>query len=798
MNDKIRVRGARVNNLKNIDVDISCDSITVVTGLSGSGKSSLVFDTIYAEGRRKYFESLSFYARQFLGDSIKPDVDKVEGIRPVIAIDQKFPFKNPRSTLGTITEIYDLIRVFFAKLGRQYCPFCNVPVNKNICPNCGRDFPPITPGFFSFNNPEGACPVCTGLGKEMYALTELIIPNDSLTIAEGGIAPWRKMGIGDKILRNLADVYNFSLDAPIKDLPKGALKVILYGEDIPGGFEGVLNDIGKRYRQAASDFLRNELEEYLIERNCEACKSKRLNPPALSVFIGRRNIDDVVNMPISKMGGFLEMDFQFTDEEKKIASVLIGEIILKVETLKKLGLGYLSLSRSSTALSGGEIQRARLARQLGAGLSGLLYVLDEPTIGLHQRDVGLIISALKQLKKDGNTILAVEHDKQIMQESDYLIDIGYGAGEDGGRIVAQGTPGAVSKKKTFTGLYLSGESVLNINTDPKGANLERKIIIKGAEENNLKNISVEIPLGRFVCVSGVSGSGKSSLIEDILAKSLLKKLYRAKDDPGKHKSIEGIDSIKRVVNVDQSPIGRTPRSNPATYTGVFTHIRDVFVNSEDAKIKGLKPGHFSFNVKGGRCEACQGEGEKKIEMHFLQDMYVKCEACGGKRYLPEILNIKYKGLNISDVLSMNIREACPFFLEHEKIKEKLDLLSEVGLGYLKLGQSAMNLSGGEAQRIKLAAELSKRSSEETLYILDEPTIGLHFEDVKKLLRLLLKLVEKGSSVIVIEHNIDVLKNADWIIDLGPEGGDGGGEIVAQGTPEDIIKAERSVTGKFLK
>ncbi|TRZ78081.1 excinuclease ABC subunit UvrA [bacterium] len=923
MQGNIKVRGARVNNLKNIDVDIPLGSFTVVTGVSGSGKSSLVFDTIYAEGRRKYFESLSYYARYFLGDVSKPDVDKIEGLSPAISIDQKVAFRNPRSTLGTITEIYDLLRVLFAKLGRAYCPSCKTPLskmspvsianhiikdvagikdkanltviisavvtpnrgnnmndvlndvlelgfskivlndkteniknvkeasvaelesieivvdtiiaisdeiiekerivdsitsalelasnnvisvrikskkeffsNKNICLNCGQEMPELSPRLFSFNSPEGACPSCTGPGKKMSALPELVIPNDSLTIAEGAIKPWRKMGIGNKTLNRLADEYNFSLHEPVKQLNERALKVMLYGEDIPGGFEGVLKDVEKRYRQASTDFLRGELEEYLIEKECDECKGKRLNPFALSVFIGRRNIDDFVSMPIDSMIDFLKMDFQFNEEEKLIANAIIKEIIGKLKILQQIGLGYLTLSRTSVNLSGGEIQRARLAKQLGTELSGILYVLDEPTVGLHPRDIKLITNALQKLKKDGNTILVVEHDKQVMEEADYLIDVGPGAGENGGMIVAKGTLKDLEKAKTFTGAYLSGESEIVVKKNNN--NHSKRIIIEKAEENNLKKVDAIIPQGCFVCVSGVSGSGKSTLVEDILAKALLKKLYNAKENPGKFKKITGADNIKRVINIDQSPIGRTPRSNPATYTGAFTMIRDIFANSEYAKIKGLRPGHFSFNVKGGRCEACQGAGEKKMEMHFLQDVYVKCEECGGERYLPEILKVKYRGLNISNVLSLTIDQAFEFFSENEKLSRKLKFLSEVGLGYLKLGQSAMTFSGGEAQRIKLATELSKKLSEDTLYILDEPTTGLHFEDIKKLLKLLLELVKKGSTVVVIEHNLDILKNADWIIDLGPDGGEKGGEIVVQGPPCDIVKEKRSVTGKFLK
>ncbi len=923
MQEDIKVRGARVNNLKNVDVDIPLGKFTVVTGVSGSGKSSLVFDTIYAEGRRKYFESLSYYARYFLGDISKPDVDKIEGLSPSISIDQKVSFRNPRSTLGTITEIYDLLRVFFAKLGRAYCPSCETPLkrmnpssianwiiknvagikdkanlaviisavvsqsrnsdsedilndiadlgfskiilrgktenikniskehvadlknieivvdtiiavsdeiiekeriidsitnalelasnsvvsirirnkqeffsNKNVCLSCGQEMPELTPRLFSFNSPEGACPSCTGPGRKMFALPELVIPNDSLTIAEGAIKPWRKMGIGNKILNRLADEYNFSLNMPIKQLDKRALSVLLNGENIPGGFEGILKDVEKRYRQASSDFLRGELEEYLIEKECDECKGKRLNPFALSVFIGRRNIDDFVNMSIDSMVDFLKMDFQFSKEEKLIADSIIKEIVGKLKILQQIGLGYLTLSRTSVNLSSGEIQRARLAKQLGTELSGILYVLDEPTVGLHPRDIKLVIDALQKLKKDGNTILVVEHDKQVMEEADYLIDVGPGAGENGGMIVAKGSAKDLIKAKTFTGIYLSGES--EISAKKNRNNYSKKIVIEKAEENNLKKVNAIIPQGCFVCVSGVSGSGKSTLIEDILAKTLLKKLYNAKENPGKCKRITGADNIKRVINIDQSPIGRTPRSNPATYTGAFTMIRDIFANSEYAKIKGLRPGYFSFNVKGGRCEACQGAGEKKMEMHFLQDVYVKCEECGGKRYLPEILKVKYKGLNISDVLSLTIDQAFEFFSEDEKLNRKLKFLSEVGLGYLKLGQSAMTFSGGEAQRIKLATELSKKLSEETLYILDEPTTGLHFEDIKKLLKLLLELVKKGSTVVVIEHNLDILKNADWIIDLGPDGGEKGGEIVAQGPPSEIVKEKRSVTGRFLK
>lgn len=950
MKNSIRVRGARVNNLKNIDVDIPLNAITVVTGLSGSGKSSLVFDTVYAEGRRRYIESLSYYARQFLGDFSKPDVDKIEGLCPAVSIDQKIPFRNPRSTLGTITEIYDLLRVLFVKAGRQHCPFCNAPVkkfnaekiagriigclasppmedktryfserknkvaritniqshkeipkvhisavvdladvnieqtlkeissagylniviaekikkvkeaslgdfagldkfeivvdsiilssgeaaeksrildsveaaldiasdniitvrfpggkeifsDKNICLECSRELPEISTSSFSFNSPEGACPDCTGLGKKMQAVEELVVPNKNLTIAEGAIRPWRKMGIGDKILKRLADTYGFSLDVPFSQLGKGAVKVLFYGEDIPNGFCGILRDIEQRYRQASSDFLRNEMEEYLIEKDCDKCGGKRLKESSLAVLIGRRNIDDFVNMPIEKITDFLIQSadkFQFSQEEKIISEPIIKEIISKLKILNQLGLGYLALSRTSANLSGGEIQRARLARQLGAELSGILYVLDEPTIGLHQRDVALVINALKQLKNEGNTVLAVEHDKQVMKEADHIIDIGYGAGENGGKVIASGSFESVRKQKTFTGMYLSGNGNINFSRKSCPNKIGYKIIIEKAEENNLKKIDVEIPLGKFVCISGVSGSGKSTLIDNILARALSKKLYNSKDVPGKHKRIKGIEKIKRLVNIDQTPIGRTPRSNPATYTGAFTLIRDIFVNSESAKLKGLKAGHFSFNVKGGRCEYCQGAGERKIEMHFLQDMYVKCEACGGKRYIPEVLEVKHKDLNISDVLSLTISQAYEFFYEEERLREKLELLSEVGLGYLKLGQSAVTLSGGEAQRLKLASELSKRYSEETLYILDEPTTGLHYEDVKKLLKLLFKLVDKGSAVLVVEHNMDVLKNADWIIDLGPEGGEKGGEIIAQGAPADIAKEKRSATGKFLK
>ncbi|MEK7558012.1 MAG: excinuclease ABC subunit UvrA [Patescibacteria group bacterium] len=793
----IKIKGARVHNLKNIDIEIPRDKLIVITGLSGSGKSSLAFDTLYAEGQRRYVESLSSYARQFIGLMNKPDVDLIEGLSPAISIDQKSTSHNPRSTVGTITEIYDYLRLLFARIGTS-----NIPNPQKL-----------EPRNFSFNSPHGACPDCSGLGTKLEIDPKLII-NQNLTIAQGAIKTWANNTTGGqtglmRILDTVALANGFNLNIPVKNLTKKQLDIVLYGSKLVENqkFEGVIPNLEHRYKQTDSDYIRKEIEQYMRVLICPACQGKRLKPEILTIKITGLSIYDITNKTINDAKDFF-LELTNTElislNDKKIATQILKEIIVRLDFLINVGLSYLTLNRSANTLSGGETQRIRLATQIGSALSGILYVLDEPSIGLHQRDNNKLINTLKKLRDLGNTVIVVEHDKSTMLSADWIIDIGPGAGEHGGNIIAEGTPTQIKKSsKSITGQYLNNKKSITIPTKYRASNGKKIKIIK-ATEHNLKNIDVEFPLGLLIAITGVSGSGKSTLITDILANSLNQKFYHSKQTPGKHKKIEGIEYINKVINIDQSPIGRTPRSNPATYTSVFSPIRDLFTNLPEAKIKGYKAGHFSFNVSGGRCEACNGDGLIKIEMQFLSDVYIECEVCHNKRYKKEILEIYYKnpsqggeGKNIADVLNMTVEEALDFFKDIPAIKQKLIMLKKVGLGYVKLGQSATTLSGGEAQRVKLATELSRRATGKTLYILDEPTTGLHFEDIKKLLQVLNQLVDKGNTVLVIEHNLDVIKSVDWIIDLGPEGGDQGGEVVAVGTPQKIAKNKKSYTGQYL-
>lgn len=1018
--DFIRIRGARVHNLRNIDVDIPKNKLVVITGLSGSGKSSLAFDTIYAEAERRFVESLSSYARQFLGVKDKPDVESMDGLSPAISIDQKSIPKNPRSTVGTITEIYDYLRILFARIGKPHCPGCGKAVGRQTvdrivdaifkiplhpplkkgreggfphreateifilaplvrgkkgehkeileevkragfirvrvdgefilleealrqaqgladkkldkkkkhtievvvdrfpltadiersrirdsvetalkigkgtvivstdtatrgvsvgarrrtseearentdkrardaffsehfaCPECGINLPEIEPRTFSFNSPYGACPSCTGLGSTLEVDPQLVIPNKRLSIAEGAIRPWASAShrVGRQswywwILDDLASRYNFSLNTPVEKLSKNIVDILLYGEEAKssnhksqitnhkqdnGSFEGVIPNLKRRWKETDSDFTRAEIEKYMIIKVCPECGGRRLRKEALAVKIGNESIADVTERTIEEAENFFrrimagsstyrgKSDFRLTGSELKIATPPVKEILKRLEFLKDVGLEYLTLARESTTLAGGEAQRIQLATQIGSRLTGIIYILDEPSIGLHARDHARLIKTLKDLRDLGNTVIVVEHDAETMREADWIIDLGPGAGKHGGRVVFEGTPQQLLKSNTLTGDYLSGRRKVDVSryTATRGVSLGARrwtqnhtradalnhktafsLVIKGASEHNLKNLEVKIPLGKFVCISGVSGSGKSTLINDTLAKALLAKFYRAHLFPGAHKAIVGTENLNKVVVVDQSPIGRTPRSNPATYTGAFGFIRGIFAQTPEARSRGYAPGRFSFNVQGGRCEQCEGQGVKKIEMYFLPDVYVECEECRGKRYNREALEIEYNGKNISQVLDMSIEEALDFFKAIPPIRSKLETLVEVGLGYMRLGQPAPTLSGGEAQRVKLATELSRRDTGKTLYILDEPTTGLHFDDIKKLLKVLCALVDKGNTVLVVEHNLDVLRNADWIIDLGPEGGEKGGEIVAEGTPQEIMKVKKSYTGQWL-
>lgn len=932
--DKIIVKGARAHNLKNIDVEIPRDKLVVLTGLSGSGKSSLAFDTIYAEGQRRYVESLSAYARQFLGQMDKPDVDAIEGLSPAISIDQKTTSRNPRSTVGTVTEIYDYLRLLFARIGRPVCPEHGIEITsqtieqmvdrllaypertkmqilapvvsgrkgthaktledirkqgyvrvrvdgemreltedieleknkkhsievvvdriiikegiatrladsletalkladgkvlidvigeeellfseKHACPYCGFSIGELEPRMFSFNSPYGACPDCDGLGAKLEVDPDLVIPNDELTLREHAIAPWEPQSSQyyPQLLKAVCNHYGIDMDVPVKDLPKEQLDKILYGS---GGekiyfryqndfgqvreqyivFEGVIPNVEHRYRETSSDYVREQMEKYMAHQPCPTCKGNRLKKESLAVLVGGKHIGEVTALSVTEALEFFQ-NLQLSEKEKKIAHLILREIRERLGFLKNVGLDYLTLNRSAGTLSGGEAQRIRLATQIGSRLTGVLYVLDEPSIGLHQRDNDRLIATLKSMRDIGNTLIVVEHDEDTMLAADYLIDIGPGAGIHGGEVVAAGTPQEVmDNPNSLTGQYLSGKKFIPIPAErrkPDG----RWVEIVGAKENNLKNVSVKIPLGTFVAVTGVSGSGKSTLVNEILYKALAQKLHGAKAKPGEHKTIKGLEHLDKVIDIDQSPIGRTPRSNPATYTGVFDDIREVFAATNEAKVRGYKKGRFSFNVKGGRCEACRGDGIIKIEMHFLPDVYVPCEVCHGKRYNRETLEVTYKGKNIAEVLDMTVEDALAFFENIPKIKRKLQTLYDVGLGYMKLGQPATTLSGGEAQRVKLASELHRRSNGRTLYILDEPTTGLHVDDISRLLKVLQRLVDNGDTVLVIEHNLDVIKTADYIIDLGPEGGDHGGQIVAKGTPEEVAEVESSYTGRYLK
>jgi len=918
-----------VHNLKNIDVDIPKNKLVVITGLSGSGKSSLAFDTLYAEGQRRYVESLSAYARQFLGVMDKPDVDKIEGISPAISIDQRKASHNPRSTVGTITEIYDYLRLLFARIGKPHCPKCGklvssqtidqivgqilnlqkkteinvlgpvvrgkkgehhgvleeiqragfvrvrideivyrteealervldrkkkhdievvvdrLIIDKDLdksrlvdsvetalklgkgmviinqkdndlvfsehfaCEECGISLPELEPRLFSFNAPYGACPACHGLGTKLEVDPKLVIPNTNLTLSEGAIFPWARashkvgrQGFFWHKLQEFAEAENIDVDEPVKDLSREKINLILYGKN---GWEGVIPWLERRYHETESDWSREEIEQYMVERMCEECKGKRLKQEVLAVKAGEKSIDQIVEMPISGLQGFFEkMQKTLKENEKKIAQGIIKEMINRLQFLIDVGLDYLTLDRKADTLSGGEEQRIRLATQIGTKLTGVLYILDEPSVGLHSRDQGRLIETLKKLRDLGNSLVVVEHDPQTIRSADWIIDVGPGAGKHGGKIIFEGTEKELLRSHTLTGDYLSGRKKVEIKNQKvkkqiqEKSSAERYLIIKKAAEHNLKNIDVKIPIGKLTCITGVSGSGKSSLMNDILAKALMKKFYKAKEDPGQHETILGQEFLNKVVLVDQSPIGRIPRSNPATYTGAFALIRDIFTQTKEAKIRGYQAGRFSFNVKGGRCEACEGQGVKKIEMYFLPDIYVQCAECKGKRFNSETLSVEYKGKNIADILKMTVEEAMEFFKNIPPLHSKMKTLNEVGLGYIELGQPAPSLSGGEAQRVKLATELSRQGSGRSLYILDEPTTGLHMEDVKKLLFVLKELVKKGNTVLVIEHNLDVIKNSDWVIDLGPEGGEKGGYIVAEGSPQEVAKSKKGYTSKYLR
>ena len=877
------VKGAREHNLKNIDVEIPRDSLVVFTGLSGSGKSSLAFDTIYAEGQRRYVESLSSYARQFLGQMEKPDVDYIEGLSPAISIDQKTTSKNPRSTVGTVTEIYDYLRLLYARIGIPHCPICvrvdgsiydlseEIKMDKNkkhnievvvdrlvvsesirsrltdsietathlskglvlcdviggeeqlfsldyACPEHGVSIEEMSPRMFSFNNPYGACKRCSGLGTFMEIDENLIIPNRKLSINQGAIkaSGWNVAdgsSIAKMYFEALANEYKFSLDMPVEMLSKEALDVIFHGTKgkkikmkrvtsygsgtYVNDFEGVVNNLKRRYDETTSEWSRADIESVMMSACCPDCKGARLSPISLSVTVGGKNIYEFCQMSISEELAFIET-LDLTEKEQMIGRLILREIKERLTFLNSVGLDYLSLSREAATLSGGEAQRIRLATQIGSSLTGVLYILDEPSIGLHQRDNEKLLGTLRHLRDLGNTLIVVEHDEDTMRAADYVVDIGPGAGIHGGELIAAGSvDDIINCENSITGQYLSGKKQIPVPEKRRKGN-GHKLTVIGAKENNLKNIDVEIPLGQFVAVTGVSGSGKSSLVNEILYKYLANVLNNAKKRPGNFKMIKGTEYLDKVIDIDQSPIGRTPRSNPATYTGVFNDIRDLFAETADAKIRGYKSNRFSFNVKGGRCEACQGDGIVKIEMHFLADIYVPCDVCGGQRYNRETLEVKFKGKSIFEVLEMTVDEGLEFFKQQPKIYRKLKTLSDVGLGYVKIGQPATTLSGGEAQRVKLATELMKRSTGKTIYILDEPTTGLHTADVHRLVNVLNELVDKGNTVLVIEHNLDIIKTADYIIDLGPEGGKGGGTIIAKGTPEEIIKSRKSYTAKYLK
>jgi excinuclease ABC subunit A len=931
--DKIVIKGAKEHNLKNVSLEIPRDKLVVFTGLSGSGKSSLAFDTIFADGQRRYMESLSSYARMFLGQMEKPDVESIEGLSPSISIDQKTTSKNPRSTVGTVTEIYDYLRLLYARIGVPHCPVCGreirqqtidqivdrimtlpertriqilapivrqrkgtyvkeldaarrsgyvrvrvdgsmydlseeITLDKNFkhsieividrlvikpeiesrladsietataltdgvvlvdvidgeeqlyslnyaCPEHGVSMDELEPSLFSFNNPRGACPTCTGLGTFMKVDPDLVVPNKELSIAEGAIkaSGWYYYpgGMVEMYHKGLSEAYGYSVDTPFKHLPAKVKKILFYGTGskkitftrgndmgtYSAPFEGIINNLERRFRETQSNFMRDEIAQVMSSECCPDCHGDRLKPELLAVTVGDRNISDFCKMSVEQALDYLD-GLTLTPREEQIAHHVLKEIRERLGFLKNVGLGYLTLSRSAGTLSGGESQRIRLATQIGSSLTGVVYILDEPSIGLHQRDNDQLIATLKRLRDLGNTLIVVEHDEDTMLAADQIVDIGPGAGIHGGEVVAQGTAEEIMQcDRSITGQYLSGKKAIPVPKVRRPGN-GQSLWIHGAAENNLKNLDVEIPLGKFVCVTGVSGSGKSSLVNEVLNKTLARELNRSRTKPGKVDSIAGLEALDKVVDISQSPIGRTPRSNPATYTGVFTDIREVFAQTQDAKMRGYNAGRFSFNVKGGRCESCEGDGIIKIEMHFLPDLFVPCDVCKGSRYNRETLEVKYRGKSIADVLQMTVEEACLFFENHPKIYNKLKTLNEVGLGYVQLGQSATTLSGGEAQRVKLATELSRRSTGKTIYILDEPTTGLHTADVHRLIEMLQRLVDLGNTVVVIEHNLDVIKVADYLIDLGPEGGDGGGTIVATGTPEEVAECEASYTGRYLK
>ena len=932
--DKIVIHGARAHNLKNIDVTIPKNKLVVITGLSGSGKSSLAFDTLYAEGQRRYVESLSAYARQFLGQMDKPDVDSIDGLSPAISIDQKTTSHNPRSTVGTVTEINDFLRLLWARAGTPICPNDNIPITsqspdqmvdrilklpertrlqilspivrdkkgtqkkvfdkikregfvrvqvdgetydldevpeldknkkhtvnvvidriivkdgirsrlfdsfeaalrlsdgyaiadviggdpipfseKYACPICGFTVGELEPRLFSFNAPIGACPECEGLGSKLEVDVDLVVPDRSKSLREGAMVPWNPISSQyyPQLLEQFCQAVGIDMDTPFNKLPKKQQKMVLYGNgdqtfhfhyendfggvrDVDVPFEGVINNIKRRYKETNSDFTREQMRKYMTELPCPVCHGYRLNQRALAVKIDGQNIGEVSDLPISKSIEFFK-NVKLSEQYEQIAKPILKEILDRLTFMQNVGVDYLTLSRSARTLSGGEAQRIRLATQIGSNLSGVMYVLDEPSIGLHQRDNDRLISSIKAMRDLGNTLIVVEHDEDTMRAADYIIDIGPGAGENGGQVMAAGTPKQIMRsRKSLTGQYLSGKKMIEVPTERRQGN-GKHIILKGAAANNLKNIDVDFPLGKFICVTGVSGSGKSTLVNLILKRILAQKLNHNSAKPGKYKSISGVNNIEKVINIDQSPIGRTPRSNPATYTGVFDDIRELFAQTNQAKVRGYTKGRFSFNVKGGRCEACHGDGIIKIEMNFLPDVYVPCEVCHGTRYNSETLEVEYKGKNIAEVLNMTVSEALDFFSAIPKIRRKLQTIEDVGLGYVHLGQPATTLSGGEAQRMKLAAELHRQSHGKSFYILDEPTTGLHMDDIKRLLGVLQRLVDAGNTVLVIEHELDVVKSADWLIDLGPEGGEGGGQVVATGTPEEVAQVKGSYTGKYLK
>lgn len=818
----IKIRGARANNLKNINLDIPRNKLVVITGLSGSGKSSLAFDTIYAEGQRRYVESLSSYARQFVGLMDKPDLDIIEGLSPAISIDQRTVGNNPRSTVGTITEIYDYLRLLYAKVGVLHCPKCQNKLKKEIvsvdgakknqevkdktlfyvCPTCDFKRTELEPRDFSFNSSYGACPACGGLGTKLEIDEDLIF-NSNLSINQGAIKSLAHTNSNTQAclladLKKVADRNGFSLDTEIKNLNQNQKKSLVHGDNF---FGGLLDYLMIKYNNTKSNFVKQEIEKVMHLSCCSSCHGSRLRPEALAVKVKNYDIASLSDLNIEKLKDIFK---SWGEDEKSfngktvVVSPIIKEVLKNLEFLSKVGLDYLTLSRGASSLSGGEAQRIRLATQVGSTLSGVLYVLDEPSIGLHQRDNDKLIETLKHLRDNGNTVIVVEHDETTMLAADHLIDIGPGAGEYGGQVIFSGTPEEIKNcPESLTGDYLAGRKFIKSRGIPhKDSGKFIKII--GASEHNLKNIDVEIPLGKLVAITGVSGSGKSTLMSDILANALNKKFYRAKLEPGKHQEIKGLENIDKVIDIDQSPIGRTPRSNPATYTGLFTYIRDLYASLPEAKMKGLEAGHFSFNVPGGRCENCSGDGVIKVEMQFLSDVYLTCDVCNGERFKSRILTVKYQGKNIYEVLNMTVKEAMSFFRDQSALYHKLETLNQVGLGYIRLGQAATTFSGGEAQRIKLATELSRRATGKTLYILDEPTTGLHFADIDRLLHVLNLLVDQGNTVLVIEHNLDLIKSVDWIIDLGPGGGDKGGQLVISGTPKDVAKSKDSYTGQYLK